>query len=250
MGMAARIIEANRRLSRRLYQHFPQFADNRVWELYPRRVAELASRPGQGLAVDLGGGRACRYAALIAPGGAKVIAADISPDELAHNQDVAGKLACDATRPLPLADNSVDIIASQSVLEHLADNAAFFTEAHRVLKPGGCFAHMFPSSLAPFVLLNRALPARVSRWALDRLVGNSDELGFKHYYDRCRAGAMAKLLGQTGFRLEDMHLSYCQSEYFTFCLPLFLLSAGYEYLVRALGIKSLAAYVFFVAVKD
>jgi ubiquinone/menaquinone biosynthesis C-methylase UbiE len=51
-------------------------------------------------------------------------------------------------RRLPLPDGCVDLVFMIDVIEHLApaELAAAFTEAHRVLRPGGrLFAHTFPT---------------------------------------------------------------------------------------------------------
>jgi ubiquinone/menaquinone biosynthesis C-methylase UbiE len=51
-------------------------------------------------------------------------------------------------RQLPLPDGCVDLVFMIDVIEHLApaELAATFTEAHRVLRPGGrLFAHTFPT---------------------------------------------------------------------------------------------------------
>tara|TARA_R110002124_G_scaffold282580_1_gene457869 strand:- start:24969 stop:25595 length:627 start_codon:yes stop_codon:yes gene_type:complete len=44
----------------------------------------------------------------------------------------------------PLADNSIDIIVSDHVLEHVEFPLEFATELHRVLKPGGWFCARTP----------------------------------------------------------------------------------------------------------
>ena len=46
-----------------------------------------------------------------------------------------------------------------------------------------------------------------------------------------------------------MYLSYYQSRYFGFFVPLYLMSALYEALIRALGIRDLSAYLLIVARK-
>lgn len=247
--MFSRFINANRRLSLRVYGWFPQYKDQSIWPDYLATAARLADEAGPGLALDVGGGRACRWASLKAEPSSKLLALDISHDELAHNPDVDLRIVGDAASTLPLLEGSLDLIASQSVIEHLADTQAFINEAYRALKPGGHLMALFPSRFAPFSLLNQMLPAKVSHALLERLTANPEELGFEHHYDHCHYGAISKLLDHSGFEPVELRVSYAQSDYFSFFFPLFLLSAGYEWLVRALGLKSLAAYVFFVARK-
>jgi len=43
----------------------------------------------------------------------------------------------DANRPLPLKDESVDVVTATDVLEHLVDPQMLVRETYRVLKPGG-----------------------------------------------------------------------------------------------------------------
>ncbi len=46
-----------------------------------------------------------------------------------------------------------------------------------------------------------------------------------------------------------VHTSYYQSQYFDFFVPLYLVSALYEALIQALGVKNLCAYLLIVARK-
>jgi ubiquinone/menaquinone biosynthesis C-methylase UbiE len=53
----------------------------------------------------------------------------------------------DITHPWPCADQSVDLIACNLVLEHIADLSFVFAEAARTLSPSG---HLFVCELHPF----------------------------------------------------------------------------------------------------
>jgi SAM-dependent methyltransferase len=46
---------------------------------------------------------------------------------------------------IPFDDNSIDIVLSTSVLEHAQTSEVLFNEIKRVLKPGGCAFHIYPS---------------------------------------------------------------------------------------------------------
>jgi malonyl-CoA O-methyltransferase len=92
-------------------------------------------------ALDLGCGTG-RHALWLAGAGASVTAVDFSRRmmEKARAKPESEKvrfLAHDLHERLPFADGAFDVVVSGLVLEHLRDFAPFFSEAHRVLKPGG-----------------------------------------------------------------------------------------------------------------
>jgi SAM-dependent methyltransferase len=91
--------------------------------------------PGQGICLDLGCGGGAHAPALNALGW-QVIGVDISPAQI----DIArrrGETAVIARADqLPLADNSIDAIATVLTTTDFDDLAAVFAEAHRVLRPG------------------------------------------------------------------------------------------------------------------
>jgi SAM-dependent methyltransferase len=50
---------------------------------------------------------------------------------------------------LPFDDASMDAIISDQVLEHVQNYPEAVAEMHRILRPGGCFLHAFPSRYSP-----------------------------------------------------------------------------------------------------
>jgi ubiquinone/menaquinone biosynthesis C-methylase UbiE len=52
--------------------------------------------------------------------------------------------------PLPFDDNSFDVISSSLVLEHVKNVDLYYSEAARVLKPGGVCFFNFPHRLKPY----------------------------------------------------------------------------------------------------
>jgi SAM-dependent methyltransferase len=91
--------------------------------------------------LDLGCGTG-RHAVWLAAAGAVVTAIDFSHGMLAEARRKPDPAAIhflvhDLHQPLPLRGGTFDLVLSGLVLEHLADLAAFFGEAHRVLRAGG-----------------------------------------------------------------------------------------------------------------
>ena len=210
----------------------------------------MNARPSQ-IVVDAGGGGKCWFATYRDPAAAaRIIAVDIDAEEMAANTDVDEKRVADVSKHLPFKDGEVDLVTSRSVLEHLRKTDAFMRETYRVLKPGGFAIHLFPSKYAPFSVLNRLLPQRLSSWLLHVLVpGSKGVLGYPAFYDRTYASGMRRLLAEAGFEIVDVRVDYYQANYFAFFFPLYMLNVAYEMFVRRLGQANLAATVLIVAQK-
>ncbi len=221
-----------------------------IFAEYTRSVIDVVnSRPRNAVIIDFGGGKQCPFAQLLnGERDTTIVALDISETELRYNKDVKSKLVADFRHGLPFGPRTVDIITSRSVLEHVENVKDFVMHSSGALKQGGYWVHLFPSKFAPFALINQMLPKAVSRSLVHFFhPGSKGICGFPASYDACYSSAMRKLLLKNGFELVDLKLSFYQSQYYDFCFPLFLLSAGYEMLVSLLGLRNLAAYVLVVA---
>jgi SAM-dependent methyltransferase len=60
----------------------------------------------------------------------------------------------------PVEDEAASLVVCDNVLEHLLDPEAFFSEAYRVLKPGGSLCIRTPNRLNYIALLSRLVPNR------------------------------------------------------------------------------------------
>jgi SAM-dependent methyltransferase len=245
-----RFLDANRRVCAWLERRLPHARDD-FFESYPRIVASyMNARPGQ-LIADVGGGKRCSFARYRDPeSGTRIVAIDVSDDEIKQNQDVDERRVANIMETLPFASNEVDLMVSSSVLEHLTDLDAFVTTAHDALKPGGYFIHLFPGRFAPFAMLNRAMPNRVARRLLHTFHPATDGIcGFPAFYDRCSPSEITRLLERRGFHVHECRVSYYQSRYYSFFVPAYLASVAYELVIAALRRRELAAYLLVVAQK-
>ncbi|MFT3683851.1 MAG: arsenite methyltransferase [Phycisphaerales bacterium] len=164
-------------------------------------TALAALKPGETV-VDLGsgGGLDCFIAGPKVGGNGRVIGVDMTPEMLSkaraglvHYRSHSGldnvEFRLGEIEHLPIADNSVDVVISNCVLNLSPDKAQVWREIARVLKPGGRVA---VSDLA----LLRPLPSEV-RASVEALVG-------------CVAGAtltgimenMARSAGLTDVKIE------------------------------------------------
>jgi SAM-dependent methyltransferase len=245
MSVLGSFLRLNRRMSHAL--RMPHAEDLHAEYVDVVRDAIRAARPR--LVVDVGGGKRCPFADARAPG-TRIVAVDVSAEELQHNTDVDEIRVSDATRALPFEDGSVDLLTSRSALEHFPDLDPFFAETARVLSPGGETIHVFPCRWAPFALVNQALPRPVSRWALHSFLEGSRGIhGFPAHYDRCWPSAIERLARDHGLVIRELRLSWYQSEYFAFLTPAYVASCAYELLVRRLGARNLCAYMLLRAVR-
>lgn len=248
--MLKSFIDANRKLARLVEGFLPQAREN-IFAAYEKSVAKYMNARDHQLVVDVGGGRSCPFAShRDSSMHTRLIAVDISEDELVENRDVDDRFVADITRNLPFRDGEVDLLVSRSVLEHLVDLNGFFTNANRVLRTGGYMIHLFPSRYAPFSLLNRMIPDRLSKMILHYLIPETKGIGgFHASYKECYYSAIESLLCGCGFEVVEIKLGYYQSPYFSFFSPLFLLSCMYELIVYATGSKNLCAYILVIARK-
>jgi SAM-dependent methyltransferase len=244
-------LQANKGLCAILERSLPQ-AEPDIHAVYETRVATyLSTLPAGAKVVDVGGGRKCDFAKYRSPrSGIKLIAVDISAEELEHNADVDETRVADVTKELPFDDEAVDLIVSRSVLEHLQNSELFIENSARILKRGGYAIHVFPSKYAPFAMINRLLPNSISKWLLHILIpGSEGRLGFRAYYDRTYMSGMKRIIKRYDFEIIDVEVSYYQAGYFNFFVPFFLLNVLYELIVYALRLENLAATVIVVARK-
>jgi SAM-dependent methyltransferase len=226
--------------------------DKTLWRRFGREAAALIrALPDGATVLDLGGGRRCVYASAVEPPGrVRLIAVDISPEELALNEDAAERYTADVAAGLPLPTSSVDLILSRALLEHVADVPAAVRHMARVLKPGGVALHFVPGRYSLFGMLARALPFD----PLVRLVHavmpwTRDHVGFPIYYDSCLPGSARERISWLRI-LGSQDVDYLGAAgYFEAIYPLFLLLyALYEWITRQLRLRTLAAYTVVRAV--
>jgi ubiquinone/menaquinone biosynthesis C-methylase UbiE len=225
---------------------------NQPYERYPEIVAEHVNAAHGQVVVDVGGGKTCWFADDIDPGrGTRLIALDCSREELKQNPAISTRVVCDASKALPLGDGEADIVTTRFLLEHLRNVETFIQETGRVLKPGGCAIHIFPSKFSPFAILNQLLPQSLSRALLRRFFPYSvGHCGFQCFYDHCYYSAFERLLTKHGFTADRILLGYNQSAYYHAFVPAYLLNVAYDSLLHALKSKNLCANMLIVARKD
>ena len=122
---------------------------------------------------------------------------------------------------IPLAAESVDVVISAWVLEHLPDPARTFREVARVLRPGGAFLFLAPNRDSPIALLNRVLhPLQTA--LVPRLYGRAEADTFPVVYRANTRRQLEALCRASGLTLETLRL-IDDPTYLSFNDPLFWL---------------------------
>jgi len=88
----------------------------------------------------------------------KVIGLDVDP--AAADNPVLDEFRLVTAQTWPLADDSVDLVVCDWVLEHVQEPVLFVRELTRVLRPGGAFLARTVSRYSPVAVLSRVIPDR------------------------------------------------------------------------------------------
>jgi ubiquinone/menaquinone biosynthesis C-methylase UbiE len=245
----SRFIQFNKQICDAIEARLPVPFTRSLLYLHELVVAEQIKARSDAAVLDVGGGKKTPFAAhRAAEARSWLIGADILERNLRENSGLDSRVVADACAGLPFKDDSIDIVAARSVLEHLPDNAEFLRECGRILKRGGLAICVMPSRRAPFALLNRVLPDAMKRKLLFAFFPEwEDDCGFRAYYDRCSWPAMGRAFEAAGFRLERVEYRYYQSIYFKMFAPLFALSLLYDLLIWRLSARPLCCQMLIVA---
>jgi len=128
-----------------------------LWERQPARLTppdlamrsaflERELRAGERV-LDLGCG-AGEFTALAAAAGARVLGIEVAQAALARARAAYSDLEFRETQiggPLPIEDNSFELVWASEVIEHVADTARWLSEVRRVLVPAGRLLITTPS---------------------------------------------------------------------------------------------------------
>jgi len=244
--------EASTGLSRAAAASLGIKSDKPFWRRFEDSSASaLRELPAGATVLDLGGGRRCVYAGTLpADHELKLVAVDISAEELAANRDVTETRVANVAISLPFADQSVDLILSRALLEHIDGVPGAVQNMARVLKPGGHALHFLPGRYSLFGTAARMLPFERLLSLLHAVKPDTrGQVEFEVFYDHCHPAALEGLFTEAGFREVSVEVCWAQSGYFEPVPPLFLLTSLYDWIVRRLAFRRLAAYLIVSATR-
>ena len=193
---------------------------------HPYRILEREAmkyvKP-QSVLLDAGCGHSAPLLLNLAPYVGRAIGVDVCTSHPTGVEYIQSDLAHTG-----LPDESVDLVVSRSVLEHLSAPADVFHELHRVLRPGGRFVFLTPNrwdyaSIGALAIPNRLHPKLV-RWLTNRQERDT----FPTFYRANTNRAIHRLAGQSGFEVQFVQYLNQYPDYFRKIPPLFLLGVAYE----------------------
>ena len=119
---------------------------------------------------------------------------------------------------LPFADNSIDLVTCNMVIEHLEDPGRAFAEVARCLKPTGALIVHTPN-LRNYGILGNALASKFipEKWRLRMVQGTDDREPEDFFPVRYRANTMPRLihlLSASGFEIHQHHAIRQQGPFF------------------------------------
>jgi SAM-dependent methyltransferase len=119
---------------------------------------------------------------------------------------------------LPFADASFDLVTSAWVFEHVEQPAAFLTEVHRILRPGGHLIAVTPHAWHYVTWLIRSfglMPHWVTQTLVERLYCREHHDTFPTFYRLNSRGRIAAAGRAAGLELVDL-VGFANPDYFRF----------------------------------
>jgi SAM-dependent methyltransferase len=148
---------------------------------------------------------------------------------------------------IDIEDSSVDIVMSRSVMEHVADPQAVYSEMHRVLRPGGYFIFLTPNLWDYASLIAKVVPNRFHPAIVQRTEGRQAEDVFPVCYLTNTRRAVSRWAARTGFEMVTFEYLGQYPNYFMFNAFLFMLATAYEKMLsRVDALAFLRGWIFVV----
>ncbi|MBN9429701.1 MAG: class I SAM-dependent methyltransferase [Burkholderiales bacterium] len=210
------------RWSERLRERFYTDVDH-PYQVYAKKVDAILT--AQMVLLDAGCGRTAPVLTSYVGRAKHLIGVDLV--DFVDVPDAIETHRCDLAR-MPVSSNSVDLIISRSVFEHLQDPVSVYCEFNRVLKPGGHLVFLTGNMWDYGTLVARAIPnkfhAKIVRWT----EGRAEEDTFPTAYRTNTASAIHRLADREGLIVESIEYLNQYPNYLMFNGLFFLAGVAYE----------------------
>jgi len=137
----------------------------------------------------------------------RVIGVDVSEEFLEKNEVLDEKIVANLESIPQIEDNSIDLIISSWVLEHIENPDKVFSEFNRVLKKGGKVIFITPNVWNYVVILNRLIPEKVRFRIVGRLNENLVTDPMPAFYRANSVKAIKNLTKAHGLKIKKLVLN-------------------------------------------
>lgn len=210
----------------------------RDWEAYHDALEELLFPGATLIEIGCGDGQVLPFSWARFPDVRRI---GLDPDPAAAANPLVHEFRrLDPDRAWPAEPGEADLVVSRYVLEHVADPAAFFAEAWRVLRPGGRLLFLTPNRRHPTMAASRLLPVSLKRRILKRTRGVEEDDVFETYYRANTPGGLRKQMQAAGFAEVDVQArEFTPSEYLAFSTPAYAAACAWDASIRFLDLEGL-----------
>ena len=149
-----------------------------------------------------------------------------------------------------LKNDSVDIVISRAVLEHVEHPLNVFKEINRILKVGGKFISLIPNIGDYVSILSLTIPNKYHGYIISKTEGRKVEDVFPTYYRANSYYAINRLAASTGFEIKQFDYLNQYPSSFMFNPYFFMIGLAYERLTSKIqALRFLRNWILFVLEK-
>jgi SAM-dependent methyltransferase len=208
-------------LAQRLREKY--FRQDHPYRIFEREVERYLRRDH--VLLDAGCGRTAPVLAKFSAKAGRLIGVDL----VDFARDLAGmELLKHDLADIPLPSESVDVIMSRAVMEHVTEPAPVFREIHRILRPGGHFVFLTANLWDYASIIAKLIPNRYHAYIVSKTEGRAEHDVFPVAYRTNTRGAIMKWARESGLDLLSFRYLGQYPSYFMFNGFFFLLATGYQ----------------------
>lgn len=150
-----------------------------------------------------------------------------------------------------IADESIDVAYSRSVMEHVEAPDRAFREIHRVLRPGGVYIFLTPSLYDYGSIVASLVPNSLHPAIVRRVEGRAEADVFPTRFRANTRRAIERLTRDAGLKIKTFEYTGQYPSYLRFSRPLFYLGSMYQKLLeKTPPLHPLQGWIFATVEKD
>jgi len=224
------------------------FDENDHPYVHLERAIERYLEPGDTV-VEAGCGRSAPLLSKLGGKAARRVGVDLVEFELDEGlEDI--ELIRGSITDTGLPSNSVDLVISRALMEHLPSPRPAFAEIQRILKPGGRYVYLVPNLGDYGSILAKLIPNGMHPRIVKFVEGRDVQDTFPAYFKCSTQGAIRNFCDSTGLEIESCEYLGQYPAYFQFNSVLFQLATYYEKLISNVdALKVLRGWLLVVARK-